>query len=160
MLVKTLNLILKIDKKRDSLLHEEINDTLSHTLILWLFTYRYHTETQSCMINNFPKHRTNNLFQNEFYNFVELSFRLLGEKHALDVLLKLELLSKMHNLLGDIYQNGVKVVSAQTESLICCFKRIIRFVSTLMVENQILIGNLRTLFDNRKRRIMKISRIS
>ena len=57
----------------------------------------------------------------------------MGEKHAANMLLKLDLLAKMYNALGEIYQNGVKISNAHTESLVCCFRRMIKFVAVLMV---------------------------
>ena len=61
----------------------------------------------------------------------------MGEKHALNMLFKLDLLTKMHNLIGEMYKNGIKISDDdQSDSLISCFKRILKLISSFMVTEQ------------------------
>ena len=78
-------------------------------------------------------YRTNNFYHNEFYNFLENSFTKLGAKFALNMLFKFELLAKMHHLTNKVLQNHVVLSGFHSESMLCCFKRIIKLIERLIV---------------------------
>lgn len=86
----------------------------------------------------------------------------MGEKHALNMLFKLDLLTKMHNLIGEIYKNGIKISDDdQSDSLISCFKRILKLISSFMVTEQFFTTLVFTLLPlHRMRKVTSIFALS
>ena len=79
------------------------------------------------------KTRTNNMYLNLMYSLLEMAFEHGSERLAITILIKLDLIIRMQNAMGEIYKNGVLLKELHIDNLLFFFRRVVKLIEKLQV---------------------------
>jgi hypothetical protein len=119
LLVETLKLIIKNDYINSYSIIHEINDTCWHTLIIWFF-----------------EKKNNSIYQQIFFELIQIVLLHTNEKLILTLLLKLNILSNMYKTWFDICQNSVFIKDQHIESMLYHLKKLVKAIDYTCINKE------------------------